>query len=147
MTPQRRGRKRNYSRRSPRKNVTTKNLKNLKMDSETYKLRRQVMKYIYEAKEVCDLPRVDVRITDNYKTVLGRGRFSRKIIWIPRKGLDDKRYDLRKIVYHELAHAAYNAPHDKSDRLMKPVYDYRKDKKLTKLQAQNALKKLAKGRK
>ena len=67
-----------------RKNKTTKNFTNFKMDNEVYKQRRQVMNIIYEIKNIgLNIPRIDVRIgEDKSCNVLGKGRLNDNIIWI-----------------------------------------------------------------
>mgnify|MGYP003630326674 FL=1 len=56
-------------------NMKTKKIKNFKMNDEVYKLRRQVIELIYEAKRGgINLPRIAVRIGEQkakHKNVLG----------------------------------------------------------------------------
>ena len=102
-----------------RKNKTTKEFKNYKMNSDVYKLRRQVMNLIYEVKEVYDIPRIDVRIGESKNcNTLGIARLNNNIIWIAEytinKGIDF----LRNVVYHELLHTIYGVEHDENCPLM-----------------------------
>ena len=66
-----------------RKNKTTKNFTNFKMDNEVYKQRRQVMNIIYEIKNIgLNIPSIDVRIgEDKSCNVLGKGRLNDNIIF------------------------------------------------------------------
>jgi hypothetical protein len=50
----------------------SKQLKNKDMNNEVYALRRRVMNFIYEARELAELPRVEVRITDSDFTKLNK---------------------------------------------------------------------------
>jgi hypothetical protein len=96
-----------------------KQLKNLQMNDAVYKLRREAIKYIYEAKELCELPRITVRITENYNRIMGRALLKDNVIWIPKRSIEDK-HDLRAIVYHEILHAVWAVPHNKNCPLMSP---------------------------
>ena len=113
--------------------------KNLKMDDDVYKLRREVMKYIYEAKTLCVLPRLDIRITEEMgRNTVGLARMKDKILWIPEDALKDD-LDMRAIVYHEILHAVYGVQHDPNCKLMSPYVET-----LTKVQADRLFKKQAK---
>ena len=112
--------------------------KNLKMNDDVYKLRREVMKYIYEARDLCELPRIDIRITENVdEWVLGLGRMKDNIIWIPKRTFEG--WDLRTIVFHEILHAVYGVEHVKGDKLMDIEHN-----PLTKSEANRLFKKWAK---
>lgn len=106
---------------------TTLSLTNKAMNPKTYQLRSQVMKYIYEAKELLKhhniaMPRITVRITDDHDFILGMGRMGKNIIWISQRAVESNRFDLRSIVFHEILHAVFNINHDNSCPLMKPVH-------------------------
>ena len=106
------------------KNKNSKYLTNKKMNNEVYKLRREVMNFIYEAKNLLrdngvSMPRIDVRITENDPEVLGVGRLKDNIIWITQAGVDCD-YDLRALVFHELVHAVTGFGHDSKCYLMCP---------------------------
>jgi len=101
------------------KNKTTKLLANKTMNSDVYKLRTQVIELIYEIKKIQDLPRIDVRITDDAELTLGVAQLSSNIIWISERAIKDNRFDLRTVVYHEVLHAVYGILHDESCPLMK----------------------------
>lgn len=119
---------------------------NLKMNDAIYKLRRQVIDYIYEAKEVVELPRITVRITDNHKTMLGCATLEKDILWITERAINEG-WDLRSIVYHEIAHAVFGTKHDENCRLMKACQDPNDSspsKRMSKLEAQTILKELVK---
>jgi len=100
---------------------------NLKMDDEVYKLRRETMKYIYEAKQLCNLPRITIRIIDkpNDKHTLGLARMNDNIIWIPKDTIKNK-WDLRFIVYHEILHAVFGIEHNKNCPLMNGIVPNKK---------------------
>lgn len=92
---------------------------NLEMNDDTYELRSRVMSFIYEAKEVVDLPRIDVRITEPTEDVRGAGRMGENIIWVGAdvaRNMSDK--NLRTTVYHELCHAVGAVGHQKGCPLM-----------------------------
>lgn len=99
----------------------TKTLKNKKMNSEVFELKKQVMKMIYEAKKLANLPRITVRITENNDGILGLARMGQNIIWIPERMFERKyKLYLREIVYHELCHAVWGIEHINSCPLMSP---------------------------
>lgn len=101
----------------------TKKLKNKEMNTQTYKLRKEAMKFVYEAKLLDPtLPRITVRITDNADTILGMARFNKNIIWIVEKSITKNQYDLRTVVFHEILHAVYGIHHDESCPLMKAIH-------------------------
>ena len=101
---------------------------NLKMNDEVYALRREVMGYLYEAKNLLrtngiDMPRVNVRITDNRgeSEAIGQARLSDvKIIWISTAALTTWKPQLREVVYHELVHTLTGYLHDDNCPLMSP---------------------------
>lgn len=84
------------------------------MNDEVYKLRRQVIAFIYEIKEIYpNLPRIDVRITDDHSGIAGCGRMGQNIIWITEGYVAS-----RGLVYHEVLHAAFAQDHVKDCPLM-----------------------------
>lgn len=103
-------------------NMKTKEIKNLKMNDFTYKLRRKVINILYEARDRgIKLPRIEVRIgqpTECAPNVLGVGGGLK--IWITDKAIDRGYEYLLHVVLHELGHAVYNLPHDKKCKLMAP---------------------------
>lgn len=120
------------SRRNNRRN----NLKcqmgdNLKMNDEVYALRREVMGYLYEAKNLLrshgvQMPRVEVRITDNTGSTghaAGMGRMGGNVIWISTMCLNKWSKHVRLVVFHELLHAVLAIKHDEKCPLMKPCFD------------------------
>lgn len=120
-----------------RKNTKTEKHVNKKMNESTYALRKQVMAFIYEIKEIVNLPRIEVRITDavNHRH-LASARMGDCVIWVTENGI--KNYDLRTIVYHEVCHAVWAIEHDEKCPLMKSIHS-----KLTKKQCQKLLLKWA----
>ena len=116
-------------------------LKNKKMNNDVYKLRREVMKYIYEAKNIVPtLPRITIRITDNYENILGKALLAKDVIWIPDYTLTSG-HDLRTVVFHEILHAVYNTDHHDDCPMMKPSHS--KTEKLSKAEAHRLFKKWA----
>ena len=115
---------------------------NLKMSSEVYTLRREVMNHLYEAKNLLrtngiEIPRVDVRITENEKpNTLGMARLNGNIIWISLASLNQWKAHLRDVVYHELVHAVTGFKHDDNCPLMCPCVNMIP---LTKMQADSLL--------
>ena len=97
--------------------------KNLKMNDDVYKLRRRVIELIYEVREIKKLPRITVRITDDYKNVLGIGRLYKNIIWIPKKGVNQSKSELRYTVYHEILHTVFGVGHHEGDKLMGSIHN------------------------
>ena len=100
---------------------------NLKMSNEVYVLRREVMNHLYEAKNTLrangiEMPRVDVRVTDNEgdNNAIGMARLNGNIIWISLSSLKTWKIHLRTVVYHELVHAVTGFGHDDNCKLMCP---------------------------
>ena len=102
--------------------MKTKKIKNFKMNDAVYKLRRQVIDLIYEAKRGgVNLPRIAVRIgeqTAKHKNVLGCAKISGNQMWITKDAINLGLDTLRNIVFHEIAHAVYGTKHDESCPLM-----------------------------
>ena len=92
------------------------------MNDSVYKLRRQVIDLIYEAKRGgVNLPRIAVRVgeqTAKHKNVLGCAKISGNQMWITKDAIDLGLDTLRNIVFHEIAHAVYGTQHDESCPLM-----------------------------
>lgn len=108
----------------------------LKMNPETYALRRKVIDYIYRAKKIYETltgqrnwKRVNVRIVklspeDVLKGVLGYASLEGFDIRIPATTLKKyKEQVLHEIVFHELLHAMYGIGHDTNNRLMTGIID------------------------
>ena len=103
--------------------MKTKQIKNFKMDSSVYKLRRQVINLIYEVKsEIKNLPRINVRIGEarNHRT-LGVATLKDLKIWITKEAVDMGEDALRNIVFHEIVHAVTGFGHDNKCSLMQPT--------------------------
>jgi hypothetical protein len=119
-------------------------MKIIKMTDSLFIQRRRVMDMLYEAREVLsmELPRIKIRIVDfeEEKNTLGLCYIDQNYITIS-KSIDswDEDY-LRHIVWHELAHAYFNAKHDEKCPLMHPIANLGQKKALL----TKALKKIAK---
>tara|TARA_Y100001963_G_scaffold4618_1_gene6046 strand:- start:119 stop:550 length:432 start_codon:yes stop_codon:yes gene_type:complete len=88
----------------------------LSMNEKTYKLRKQVISIIYEAKKLIpELPRVEVRICD-MTGAAGLGYLGQNVIRIGLNAINSK--NLRAVVYHELGHAVLGLEHNKECPLM-----------------------------
>ena len=128
-----------------RSNMKTKKIKNFDMSPEVYKLRKQVIELIYDAKNNgIDLPRIEVRIgsaTKGNEHVLGVGRMSKKIIWITEKAINNSTDYLRHVVYHEIGHAVFGLEHNEKCPLMSSELD----KPVSRKQALSILRKYAQG--
>ena len=103
--------------------MKTKKIKNFKMNDEVYKLRRQVIDLIYEAKRGgVNLPRIEVRVgeqsSSKHKNVLGCAKMSGNQMWITKDAIDLGLDTLRNIVFHEIAHAVFGTQYDESCPLM-----------------------------
>jgi len=105
--------------------MKTKQIKNFKMNDNTYKMRRQVINMIYEVKKVFrTLPRIEVRIGEaRDHNVLGVAQLKDKKIWITKRAVDMSQDALRNIVYHEIVHAVTGFGHDEKCPLMKSTMD------------------------
>lgn len=103
-----------------KKNTICSYHKNREMNKGTYALRKMVMGFVYEAKElVSTLPRIEIRITDcDRHNVLGTARMNDCVVWIPASTLKMSQDDIRQIVFHEILHAAYGVEHVNSCPLM-----------------------------
>ena len=95
-------------------------IKNFKMNDAVYKLRRQVINLIYEAKkEIKDLPRIEVRIGEaRKKNVLGVAMLKDCKIWITDDAINMGDEALRNVVFHEIVHAVTGFGHDEKCPLM-----------------------------
>jgi len=104
--------------------MKTKLLKNKIMSQGVYDLRRKVISLIYEAKKLIDLPRIEIRVTDNHKTILGVAAMGAKIIWIT-EGMTAS----RSVVFHEILHAVFGQGHVNGCPLMAPKINDKLDAK------------------
>ncbi len=95
--------------------------KNLKMNDDTYALRRKVIDIIYSVKRMfdADLPRVDVRITESTREYAGLAQLNDNIIWLTKDVVRGySKLSLRHVVLHEVIHACYGVGHVESCPLM-----------------------------
>ena len=92
------------------------------MNDEVYKLRRQIIELIYEAKRGgVKLPRISVRVgeqTARHKNILGCAMMNKNLMWITKDAIDLGIDTLRNVVFHEIAHAVFNVDHDEKCPLM-----------------------------
>ena len=98
--------------------MKTKNFDNYKMDDKVYKIRREVIDIIYQAKKIADLPRIDVRVGEGRHKTLGVARMNDCKIWIDVKKSGK---NLLQVVLHEICHAVYGTEHDEKCPLMSHV--------------------------
>lgn len=111
-------------------------LKNLGMNAGVYKVRRNVINLIYELKEIVpNLPRIQVRITEDNHKWNGVATMNGCEIWVPCSSAMRSHEQLRRTVYHEVLHAAYGIEHVEGCKLMGPVWN-----KITKKEAQDLFK-------
>jgi len=101
---------------------------NKKMNSDVYQLRRKVIELIYSFKKSVDLPRIEVRITNNgtgkNEHTLGCGTMDKTtVIWIPERTVGMDAETLRHVVAHEIGHAVFKLKHNDNCPLMAPVLD------------------------
>ena len=105
-----------------RDNMKTKKIKNFKMNDEVYKLRRQVIELIYEAKRGgINLPTIAARIGEQkakHKNVLGVATMNGNQMWITKDAIDLGLDVLRNVVFHEIGHAVFNLEHNNKCPLM-----------------------------
>lgn len=104
-----------------KKRTVIKELTNKKMNPEVYAMRRKVIEIIYELKKHLDLPRIEVRITDNPEdTVIGMGTMCEATtIWIVERATEFPYESLRHLVGHEIGHAVFKLDHSDKCPLMK----------------------------
>lgn len=99
----------------------------LKMNDETYALRRRVMNCIYDAKAELrrfgmQLPRVEVRIVEGGdEFVCGYAYMSSNVVHIVKKFAEANDNMLYHLVLHELLHAVKGVEHDDKCYLMHPT--------------------------
>ena len=113
----------------------------LKMDDELFKFRRQIIGLLYEARTVLgmELPRIKVRIVEyTDSTTLGTCWIDKDYITLAAKLSQESENTLRAVVWHELAHAYFKAPHVEGC----PLMDATLDRSVTKAQLVKALKAL-----
>lgn len=103
------------------KHTVTKELKNKEMNKNTYAQRRKVMNMIYLLKEHIDLPRIEVRVTENHDKWLGMGVLGGKgiVIWITEFGTELRDSSLLHLVAHEIGHSVFKLRHSDDCPLMK----------------------------
>ena len=116
-----------------RKNMTTTALTNKKMNDATYAERRRVMAWIYRARDVLraagvELPRIELRICEPSARTFGVGRQGARMMWISESAISGRTdAQLGQTVLHEIAHAAFAAPHVNGCPLMDPYAPRRPD--------------------
>jgi hypothetical protein len=87
------------------------------MSSSTFASRKKAMAFVYEAKVlVPNLPRINIRITENLDGIMGAGRAGTCTVWLTDETINSKR--LKEIVFHEIVHAAFGLSHYKGCKLM-----------------------------
>lgn len=93
------------------------------MNDRVYQKRRAVMDHIYGIRDVADIPRIDVRITENgrgeHEDVIGTGEMDGRTIFIAEKAFEKSEDQFRALVYHEVLHAVGAVEHDPECPLMR----------------------------
>jgi len=102
------------------KGMKIKQIKNLKMNDETYSFRRKVINLVYEVKNSgVNLPRIEVKIGEQRKAnVLGVALLKDNKIWITKDAIKMGEDALRNVVFHEIVHAVTGFGHDENCPLM-----------------------------
>lgn len=102
---------------------------NKQMNEAVYKERRQVMQYLYKAKNLLgangiQMPRIEIRIVEADRSVtshIGRARMGDCVVWMPSDALKTHgSKELYQIVLHELCHAIWGIDHNRRSKLMHP---------------------------
>ena len=104
------------------KNKTTCGAKMLKMNGDTYAMRKNVMDVIYRAKKMVDIPRIEVRIVETRPCNMGYAYLGKNIIHIGQKYASQCGNMLDSLVLHEIVHAVKSARHDENCPLMMAVH-------------------------
>lgn len=96
----------------------------MQMDNEVYQLRRRVINCIHEAKNLVDLPRIDVRIVDGGKPTdaIGYAWHNSNIVHMSKRWCTMSHDELYMVVLHELVHAVVGFHHDENCYLMKATF-------------------------
>lgn len=104
-----------------KKRTVISELKNKEMNQAVYAQRRKVMEIIYELKKYLELPRIEVRITENPQdNVIGMGTMCEAVtIWITERATEFPYESLRHLVAHEIGHAVFKLNHSGKCPLMK----------------------------
>jgi len=97
-----------------------KQIKNFKMNDQTYSLKRKVINLVYEVKNSgVNLPRIEVKIGEQRKpNVLGVALLKDNKIWITEDAIKMGEDALRNVVFHEIVHAVTGFGHDENCPLM-----------------------------
>ena len=99
-------------------------MKILKMTKDLFTQRQRVMDMLYDARNILNtkLPYIKVRIVDfeEQDKVLGKCFIDKDYITISKDLISWNDDYLREVVWHELAHAYFNAKHDEVCPLMAP---------------------------
>lgn len=93
------------------------------MNDRVYEKRRAVMDHLYEIRDFADIPRIDVRITENgrgeHEDVLGTGEMGGRTVYVADKAFTKSPEQFRSLVYHETLHAIGGVEHDPECPLMR----------------------------
>lgn len=100
------------------KNKTSFGAEMLKMNGDTYAMRRNVMDVIYRAKKMVDMPRIEVRIVDTRPCNMGYAYLGKNIIHIGLKYASERGNKLDSLVLHEIVHAVKAVRHNEECPLM-----------------------------
>jgi len=100
---------------------------NLEMNANTFSKRREIMGFVYEAKNLLknkgvQIPRIEIRITAGAECsdALGIAALDTKKIWIPERLFDGtwEPKHKRHVVFHEMVHTLTGNGHDEKCFLM-----------------------------
>ena len=94
--------------------------------SNFYSQKKEVMKYVYEAKNIASKyginhDRIEIKITNNSSDCIALATInsSKKTIWITEQAIIYN--DLRQTVFHEILHTLYNIEHVNGCPIMHPT--------------------------
>jgi len=95
------------------------------MTDELYELRREVIDIIYDAKDLCDLPWIKVKIVEYQNSTLGTAWMEGNKMYIATRAVEKDSIDLRGLVYHEILHTVFGVDHVGGCPLMDPTHPER----------------------
>ena len=102
------------------KNLASLNGTMLKMNNNTYDLRRKVMNVLYEIKKNgYNIPRVEIRILSEETDACAYAYTGKNIVHVNKEYISDKyEYLFTQIILHEIVHAVFGIGQVKGCKLM-----------------------------